>query len=336
MKKLLLVLIVVGLLAVWIVPRWDDVKLSLTRLWGYRTITNNPLLPFLDTDIGASDTIPRIDLDELFAGGPPKDGIPAIDRPRFTTVGGTEFSEGEVGLGLTINGEAKFYPYGILNWHEIVNDTVGGVPVSVTLCPLCDTGMTFERIVDGQETTFGVSGKLYQSCLVMYDRLTDTLWSQPWGLGIVGQQVNGSLNRYPTVKTTLGQWAEVHPDTMVLSPDTGHSRDYFRYPYGSYMTNETIIFPVRNQEKIVGHPKDIETYYIDASERSPTSKFAGVAIRFRNESVKNLGSIIERRDGREFRAEWDEELHVVRVFEGERELATTTSFGFVYPAFFLP
>lgn len=129
----------------------------------------------------------RISLDDLLPGGPPKDGIPALENLVFDSISQTTFKDDEKVLGVVINGEAKAYPYGILNWHEIVNDMVGGVPVSVTYCPLCDTGIVFDRKVAGQETTFGVSGKLFQSCLVMYDRLTSTLWSQPWGIGVSGR-----------------------------------------------------------------------------------------------------------------------------------------------------
>lgn len=126
---------------------------------------------------------------------------------------------------MVVNGEAKAYPLGIMNWHEIVNDRVGGVNLNVSYCPLCDTIVAFER----GNTTYGVSGKLYQSCLVMYDREDDTLYSQPWALGVVGSQVNHSLARVPAVKTTLGKWLAKHPDTKILSTETGYQRDYLRY-----------------------------------------------------------------------------------------------------------
>jgi hypothetical protein len=115
----------------------------------------------------------RIDLTQLLNGGPSKDGIPSIDNPRFDTAETTPFSSDELVIGVVVNGEAKAYPLGIMNWHEIVNDTVGGTNLTVSYCPLCDTIVVFDR----GNTTYGVSGKLYQSCLVMYDRADDTLYS---------------------------------------------------------------------------------------------------------------------------------------------------------------
>jgi hypothetical protein len=115
----------------------------------------------------------RIDLTQLLNGGPSKDGIPSIDNPRFDTAETTRFSSDELVIGVVVNGEAKAYPLGIMNWHEIVNDTVGGTNLTVSYCPLCDTIVVFDR----GNTTYGVSGKLYQSCLVMYDRADDTLYS---------------------------------------------------------------------------------------------------------------------------------------------------------------
>ncbi|MBX2864457.1 MAG: DUF3179 domain-containing protein, partial [Leptolyngbyaceae cyanobacterium MAG.088] len=146
----------------------------------------------------------RIELEQLLNGGPPKDGIPSIDAPEFDTAETTPFAPDDIVVGMVVNGEAKAYPYNILNWHEIVNDEIGGVNVSVTYCPLCDTIVAFDR----GETTFGVSGKLYQSCLVMYDRADDTLYAQPWGTGVVGPNVNKQVDMLPAMKTTLGQWLE--------------------------------------------------------------------------------------------------------------------------------
>ena len=113
-----------------------------------------------------------IPLDKIKGGGPPKDGIPSIDDPVFAGIQDSQFmSDSDTVIGLYINGEARAYPLFILVWHEIVNDTVGGVPVAVTYCPLCYTNQVFERVIDGQEVEFGTSGKLYNSNLLMYDRL---------------------------------------------------------------------------------------------------------------------------------------------------------------------
>ncbi|ESA35518.1 alkylhydroperoxidase like family [Leptolyngbya sp. Heron Island J] len=138
------------------------------------------------------DEFTRIELEQLLNGGPPKDGIPSIDVPEFDMAETTPFVPDDIVVGMVVNDEAKAYPYNILNWHEIVNDEIGGVNVAVSYCPLCDTIVAFDR----GETTFGVSGKLYQSCLVMYDRADDTLYAQPWGAGSVGPNVKA---RHPII-----------------------------------------------------------------------------------------------------------------------------------------
>ena len=215
-------------------------------------------------DINPED-FTRIELEQLLNGGPPKDGIPSIDTPEFDTAATTPFSRDDIVVGLVVNGEAKAYPYNILNWHEIVNDKIGGVNVSVSYCPLCNTIVAFER----GETTFGVSGKLYQSCLVMYDRADDTLYAQPWGTGVVGPNVNKPVDMLPAVKTTLGQWLVQYPDSQILSTRTGHTRDYSGYPYGTYYIDETIVFDVRNQNQLELHPKTIVSYIWEPDDKPP-------------------------------------------------------------------
>lgn len=315
--------------------RWDDAKLHLTRLWGYATLDNNPLLPERNSDLKPLNIAQaRIRLADLLAGGPPKDGIPALTQPAFNTAAQSPFPDDAQVLGLVINGQARAYPYSILNWHEIVNDSVGGVPVSVTYCPLCETGIVFERRVAGQETTFGVSGKLFQSCLVMYDRLTNSLWSQPWGIGVVGPQVNQSLKRYPAVRTTLGRWKKAHPETTVLSADTGFDRNYVGYPYGSYYTDDALIFPVRNTERVRGSIKAIESYYWLANNDAPLNTFTGLSVHFSWNHVAQAKRLEQRVSGHTIEARWDGELQAVRLFEDNQELAASAAFAFVYPAFF--
>ena len=273
----------------------------------------------------------RIDLAELLNGGPPKDGIPSIDEPKFDSVANTPFAEDEVVIGLVIHGEAVAYPLGILNWHEIVNDTVGGTNVSVTYCPLCDTAIVFDR----GDTTFGVSGKLYQSCLVMYSRADDSLYAQPWGMGIIGTQMNQSLNRRPAVKTTLGAWIAKHPKTKVLSTETGYSRDYFRYPYGNYLTDDSIVFPVRNQVSRSLHPKAGVTYIWEADSATPFNQFSGASHQFVDTDVQASGEQQVTFNGRQIKAYWDADLATVVVAEVDgKSIASSPAFAFVYPAFF--
>ncbi len=191
--------------------------------------------------------IPR---SEVFDGGPGKDGIPALTEPEFITPEEVDYlDDNDLVLGFVVGEEARAYPHAIMDWHEIINDRVGDVNIAVTYCPLTGTGIGWSREVNGTTTTFGVSGLLYNSNLIPYDRSTDSNWSQ-----IRMDCVNGSLagteaETYPLVETTWEKWREMYPDTRVVSENTGHRRDYGRYPYGDYRTNhESLIFPVANQD----------------------------------------------------------------------------------------
>ena len=273
----------------------------------------------------------RIDLNELLNGGPPKDGIPSIDRPQFDNRTTTPFSPTNLVIGVVVNGEAKAYPLGIMNWHEIVNDRVAGLNITVTYCPLCDTIVAFER----KNTTYGVSGKLYQSCLVMYDRSDDTLYSQPWAMGVVGKKVNHHLTRIPAVKTTLAAWLKQYPDSKILATNTGYNRDYQSYPYGTYYTNERIIFPVRNQAKVNLHPKDIVSYIWQPDEQITFNKFSGVSHQFVHDEIKKMGEKTVEFNGEKVRAYWQKNLETVIIQNSQGELIpSSTAFAFVYPAYF--
>jgi hypothetical protein len=198
-----------------------------------------------------------IPLDRIKGGGPPKDGIPSIDDPKFVKIQGSQFiSDSDVVIGLEINGDARAYPLFILVWHEIVNDRVGDVPVAVTYCPLCYTNQVFERIINGNEVEFGTSGKLYNSNLLMYDRWTESYWSQALGTAVTGELTGMQLKTIPFDVITWGDWKKLHPDTLVLTTDTGHLRSYATDPYGDYYTDPRIIFPVEySDDRIL--PKEI-------------------------------------------------------------------------------
>ena len=176
-----------------------------------------------------------VPLDEIISGGPPPDGIPAIDRPAFIVAEqATWLAAQEPVLALEIGGDARAYPLQILMWHEIVNDTVGGKPVVVTYCPLCNSGLVYERVVDGATLDFGTSGKLYKSDLVMYDRQSHSLWAQMEGRAIVGQRAGARLTLVPANTIAFDDWRTAHPRGKVLSRETGHQRDYGANPYRSY------------------------------------------------------------------------------------------------------
>ena len=144
----------------------------------------------------------------------------------------------------------------ILVWHEIVNDQLGDTPVAVTYCPLCFTSQVFVRDIDGQIVKFGTSGKLYNSNLVMYDRTSESLWSQALGEGIVGKYTGKKLEKIPFELAYWHDWEKLYPDSKVLSIDTGFGRPYGTDPYGSYYTEPNILFPVSHKDERLG-PKEI-------------------------------------------------------------------------------
>jgi len=173
---------------------------------------------------------------EILSGGPPRDGIPAIDHPRFVTVleANSWLRPQEPVILVELAGEAKAYPLQILVWHEIVNDVVGGVPVVVTWCPLCNTGIVFRREVDGQVLDFGTTGRLRFSNLIMYDRQTESWWQQATGEAIVGQMTGKQLELLPANLISWQDFKETHPRGHVLSRETGYSRPYGINPYLGY------------------------------------------------------------------------------------------------------
>ncbi|MEW7006639.1 DUF3179 domain-containing protein [Lentilitoribacter sp. EG35] len=179
-----------------------------------------------------------IDFKEVLSGGPPKDGIPSIDRPEFRTAAGIEgLEEHEPVLSLTVNGQTKAYPVRILTWHEIVNDVIGGVPVAITYCPLCNASVVFERTIDGDVTEFGVSGKLRHSDMIMYDRKTDSWWQQFTGEAIVGSRLGTKLKILPSRTESWSRFVERHPEADVLVPNNIHLRQYGSNPYVRYDTS---------------------------------------------------------------------------------------------------
>jgi hypothetical protein len=197
-----------------------------------------------------------IPADEIHAGGPPRDGIPALTDPTFVPAAQADFlTPDDRILGLNLDGEARAYPIAILNWHEIVNDRIRGRPVAITYCPLCGSGVVFDALLDGRRVDFGVSGLLYNSDVLLYDRQTESLSSQIKKQAVTGPMKGQRLSALPVTDTTWRAWRETHSKTLVLSTDTGHSRDYSRDPYGGYAQESGLYFPVSARSKRY-HPKE--------------------------------------------------------------------------------
>ena len=196
--------------------------------------------------------IPETDIAD---GGPGKDGIPALDAPTYLSIGEASFyRDNDLVIGTLINGIARAYPHIVLNWHEIVNVETMGDYHTLSYCPLTGTSDLWTVPDNFTNKTFGVSGLLYNSNLILYDRETDSNWPQ-----MLTQSANGTLirtlaDKNVVVETNWGTWKLMYPDTLILSNSTGISRDYTAYPYGGYLTNAELLFSVSNSDLRL-HPK---------------------------------------------------------------------------------
>ncbi|GAB4242299.1 MAG: hypothetical protein Kow00129_00710 [Thermoleophilia bacterium] len=190
-----------------------------------------------------------IDLDRLVSGGPGKDGIPALTQPEFVPAAEVSLDEGVRGILVEFEGQRRFYPFNIMVWHEVVNDRIGDEAFAVTFCPLCGSGIVFDREVEGKVLEFGVSGFLYESNLVMYDRETHSFWPQSLGEAVAGKYTGTRLDILPMQLLTFGEASEKYSDLQLLSEDTGYVRDYRRNPYAGYEETESLLFPVSVEDK---------------------------------------------------------------------------------------
>lgn len=269
-----------------------------------------------------------IPVDEIMRGGPPRDGIPSLDDPEFEPASADlPWRSDDLVMTLELEGFEFAYPVGIMNWHEIVNHEVAGTPVLVTFCPLCGTGMIFDPVVDGDTLTFGVSGLLHNSDLLMYDHQTESLWSQIPGKAIAGPLAGTELQRLPVGHELWGRWTEERGDddrARVLSTDTGFSRDYRRSPYGDYDHSERLYFPVSEQSRRY-HPK---TWVVglehDGEARAwPLPELDGLETPLKDE----VG-------GLSVQVHYDPEVPTARVTDADgNELASTRAFWFAWFAF---
>ncbi len=193
---------------------------------------------FLASDLWPNTDFSKtlVDLSEIQSGGPPKDGIPAIDKPRFVSSEEADawLDKREPVISISINGKSRAYPLQILMFHEIVNDELNGIPITVTFCPLCNASIVFDRRLKGQVLDFGTTGKLRKSDLVMYDRQTESWWQQLTGRAIVGKMAGTILNRVPAVIVAYEDFRNRFPKGEILSRRTGYFRHYGQNPYRGY------------------------------------------------------------------------------------------------------
>lgn len=252
---------------------------------------------------GVKHSVP---LNEIVAGGPPPDGIPSIDNPKFVSIGEANkfLSDSEPGVALNIDGVKRFYPFQILVWHEIVNDTINGRRVLVTYCPLCLSGIVFDPLVKGERVEFGTSGKLWNSNLVMYDRKTDSFWSQILGEAIVGEMTGTQLEVLASDMIRYGDFKKAYADGEVLSRDTGTLRFYGQDPYGDYYSTPGTYFPVGKKDDRLNDKDFILGIVVN-----------GKAKAYWPEAVKKAGEIEDRFEGKTIIARYEKEIDAMRMFE---------------------
>lgn len=195
-----------------------------------------------------------VPLGEFSSGGPPRDGIPPIDEPRFTSASDARGVDREPVIAVEVGGSARAYPIRILIWHEIVNDTISGTPIAATFCPLCNTSIVFDRRLGGRELRFGTTGNLRLSDLVMWDSETESWWQQFSGEAVVGELTGARLERIPSRIISLGEFRRLHPQGEVLTERTGHDRPYGRNPYAGYDDIDSPPFLLRGRDLDGGLP----------------------------------------------------------------------------------
>ncbi len=273
-------------------------------------------------DLSAA-TIP---LKEILSGGPPRDGIPSIDRPRFVSpeIASGFLKEDDIVIGVTTDGIARAYPLRILVWHEIVNDVIGDQAVAVTYCPLCGTSMVFDALVDGRRRTFGVSGLLYQSDVLMYDRETESLWSQLAMEAVSGPAVGTSLKLLASDHMTWKAWREKYPKGRVLSTETGHKRNYRGQAYASYFSSDKTMFPVPITRRELPNKEFVLGVVIDGKAKAyPLKKLPD-------------GEIISDQIGKQdVKIKWDATARHPSVLDSKgKTMPSVVAFWFAWQAFY--
>ena len=285
-------------------------------------------------------SIHSVDLGTIFSGGPPKDGIPSIDEPRFQPADEIDWLQNnEPVIFLELDGTAKAYPLQILIWHEIVNDRIGDTPVSVTYCPLCNSSVVFDRRIDGTLLDFGTTGLLRNSDLVMYDRQTETWWQQFTGEGIVGTHTGRELKMIPSRVTAFEAFRKEHPAGAVLARPTFSPRSYGTNPYAGY-DSRSAPYPFFQGDLPDGiNPmarvvvvRDDESVFAVALDHvrtnGPVALSAGIDVRWAGEQA----SVLDQRETERGRA-----IGSVEVFKtvagGQTPLVHDVTFAFVAHAF---
>ncbi len=267
-------------------------------------------------------TVPK---SEIYAGGPPKDGIPAISKPSFMKGrDARHLRPSDRVVGFAAGDQSRAYPLTILNYHEIVNDTVADQPIAVTYCPLCDSAAVLDRQTPIGLREFGVSGLLYNSNVLMYDRggVQEGLWSQLKREGISGPAAEVRLRTLPVELVPWQEWLARYPDTQVLTHNTGHTRDYARDPYAGYFSQPGVMFPVRAvSDRLPTKERVLGVWSANGSKAYPVSAFS----RDRTRAIDIV-------DGKRVEIEFHPASSSLRVVNAERGVEWAYSLWFAWHA----
>lgn len=264
----------------------------------------------------------EVPAEEIRPGGPARDGIPALRAPKVVSAQDAPWADDALVLAIAQGGEARAYPVAILDWHELVNDTLGGEPILVTYCPLCATGLVFDRRVDGETRSFGVSGLLYQSDVLFYDRETESLWSQIHSRAVTGPALGKRLRMLRSEMALWGEWKRAYPHTTVLSRETGHRRDYSRSPYDGYSQSERILFPVEFDRRYSAKMPTIGVRLAGG----PARAYPAVEVS------RAGGTVNEEFEGRPVRVSYDPEAQIFEV-EAPPDVEVIEGYWFAWSAF---
>jgi hypothetical protein len=271
-----------------------------------------------------------VPVERIEHGGPPRDGIAAIDRPRFVAAGQAKLRPDDRVLGVARGGAARAYPIRILNWHEVVNDRFGTEPIAITYCPLCGTGMAFVARAGERELSFGVSGLLYNSDVLLYDRATQSLWSQLKQQAISGPMKGRLLDAIALEHTTWADWSARYPRTQVLSFDTGYTRDYERDPYAGYDRVARLMFDVEHRDERLP-PKE---WVLGISVGDARKAYPFSALERALGDATN-GRVRDRVGGAEIEIRFDRTHRSAQAFDASgRAVPSVTGFWFAWVAFY--
>jgi hypothetical protein len=279
--------------------------------------------PAPDRTNGFAITRQLVDREKIIPGGPPRDGIRSVDAPRFAAPEAAQWAQPDTTvLGVALGGEARAYPVAILEFHQIVNDAVGGVPIAVTYDPLAGVPLAFRRTVDGRVLHFGVSGLLYNSNFLLFDRETESLWSQFEGRAIAGELAGRKLERVPVVQEDYGSWLAREPKTQVLAPPAPEQIDYSASPFEAYAAEDDVHYPIEAKDRRFHAKEQVIGVVIGGKARAYLASLV----------TREGGKIHDEFRGRKLEIDYASDLGVFR-WKAPADAEVTEAYWFAWKAF---